>query len=61
MARFVVEPRGPFALDEARRFLSAFAPAGHEDASRGRHLHLALVPDGSAAPAPACARRTAQW
>jgi DNA-3-methyladenine glycosylase II len=56
MARFVVEPRGPFALDEARRFLSGFAPAGHPAESRAGHLHVALVPDGSAVAGGACVR-----
>jgi DNA-3-methyladenine glycosylase II len=56
MARFVVEPRGPFALDEARRFVAGFGPAGHEAESRADHLHLALVPDGSAVAGGACVR-----
>ena len=56
MARFVVEPRGPFALEEARRFLSGFAPAAHEAESHAGHLHLALVPDGSDAAGGACVR-----
>jgi DNA-3-methyladenine glycosylase II len=56
MARFVVEPHGPFALDEARRFLSGFGPARHEPESRAGHLHLALVPDGLPAAGGACVR-----
>ena len=29
MARYVVEPLGPFSLEESRRFLAGFGPAGH--------------------------------
>jgi DNA-3-methyladenine glycosylase II len=56
MARFTIEPQGPFALNEARRFLGGFRPAGHEAESRAGHLHLAYVPDGSARAGGACVR-----
>jgi DNA-3-methyladenine glycosylase II len=56
MARFTIEPRGPFALSEARRFLGGFGPAAHEAESRAGHLHLAYVPDGSAKAGGVCVR-----
>jgi DNA-3-methyladenine glycosylase II len=54
--RFAVKPRGPFSLEEARRFLEGFTPAGHLPESRSGHLHLAVVPDGSDAVGGACVR-----
>jgi DNA-3-methyladenine glycosylase II len=56
VARFVVRPRGAFALEEARRFLSGFTPAAHEGESQAGHLHVAVVPDGSPVAGGACAR-----
>jgi len=54
MARFVVEPRGPFALEESRRFLAGSGPAGHAVVSDEGHLHIAVVPDGTAVAGGAC-------
>jgi DNA-3-methyladenine glycosylase II len=54
MARFVVEPRGPFSLEESRRFLDGFGPAGHAIVTDTGHLHIAVVPDGSALAGGAC-------
>jgi DNA-3-methyladenine glycosylase II len=56
VARHIVEPRGPFSLDEARRFLAGFGPAAHAVGAQGDHLHLALVPDGSDVAGGACIR-----
>jgi len=54
MARFVVERRGPFALEESRRFLAGSGPAGHAVVSDEGHLHIAVVPDGTAVAGGAC-------
>ena len=56
MARYVVEPRGPFSLEEARRSLTGFGPAAHAAESRTGHLHVAVVPDGSDVAGGACVR-----
>jgi DNA-3-methyladenine glycosylase II len=56
MPRFALEPRGPFSLEEARRFLSGFGPAGHAAEPHADHLHLAVVPDGSDVAGGACVR-----
>jgi len=47
MARYVVEPRGPFSLEEVRGFLAEFGPAAHAAEPLAGHLHVAVVPDGS--------------
>jgi DNA-3-methyladenine glycosylase II len=54
MARFTTSPRGPFSLEEARRFLQGFGPASHEPESTRGHLHIAVVPDGEAGAGGAC-------
>ena len=56
MARYVVEPRGPFSLEEARSFLAGFGPAGHAAEPGAGHLHVAVVPDGSDVAGGACVR-----
>jgi len=56
MARYVVEPLGPFSLEEARRFLAGFGPGGHAAESRAGHVHIAVVPDGSDVAGGACVR-----
>jgi DNA-3-methyladenine glycosylase II len=54
MARFLVEPRGPYALEESRRFLAGFGPAGHAVITDAGHLHVAVVSDGSDRAGGAC-------
>jgi DNA-3-methyladenine glycosylase II len=56
VARIVLEPRGPFSLVQAARFLEGFTPAAHAAAPEAGHLHLAFVPDGAAAAVGACVR-----
>jgi 3-methyladenine DNA glycosylase/8-oxoguanine DNA glycosylase len=56
VARYVVEARGPFSLEEARRFLAGSGPAGHTAEPRAGHLHIAVVPDGSDVAGGACVR-----
>ena len=56
MARYVVEPLGPFSLEEARSFLAGFGPAGHAAEPGAGHLHVAVVPDGSDVAGGACVR-----
>ena len=56
MARYVVEPRGPFSLEAARGFLSEFGPAAHAAEPLAGHLHVAVVPDGSDVAGGACVR-----
>jgi DNA-3-methyladenine glycosylase II len=56
MAEFAISPRGPFSLEEARRFLQGFGPAAHEPESHAGHVHIALAPDGEAAAGGACLR-----
>jgi DNA-3-methyladenine glycosylase II len=55
-ASVVLEPRGPFSLAHAARFLEGFAPAAHAAAPDPGHLHLAFVPDGTRAAGGACVR-----
>jgi DNA-3-methyladenine glycosylase II len=56
MARYVVEPRGPFSLEEVRGFLAEFGPAAHAAEPLAGHLHVAVVPDGSDVAGGACVR-----
>ena len=56
MARYVVEPRGPFSLEEVRGFLAEFGPAAHAAEPLAGHLHVAVVPDGSDLAGGACVR-----
>ena len=56
MARYVVEPLGPFSLEEARALPRGFGPAGHAAEPRAGHLHVAVVPDGSDVAGGACVR-----
>jgi DNA-3-methyladenine glycosylase II len=46
-ASFTLEPRGPFSLAEARRFLASFGPAGQSVGPEPDALVLAFAPDGA--------------
>ena len=56
MARYVVEPRGPFSLEEARRSLAGFGPAATRPSRARAIVHIAVVPDGSDVAGGACVR-----
>lgn len=54
---FVLEPRGPYSLQESAGFIDAWHEAPSEGGKTEGHLHLAFLTDGDWAPVGVCVRQ----